>query len=48
VAHNLASVATLPLLDTLLATPSFDMPERVAQSLHLVDEATRRSGLLGE
>jgi hypothetical protein len=48
VAHNDASVATLSLLNTLLATPSSDISERVVQSLHLVDEATSRNGLLGE
>lgn len=48
VAHNLSPVATLSLLNTLVATLSFDMPERVVESLHLVDEAYRRSGLLAE
>ncbi len=48
VAHNLSPVATLSLLNTLVATLSFDMPERVVESLHMVDEAYRRSGLLAE
>jgi len=48
VAHNRSPVATLSLLNTLVATVSFDMPERVVQSLHLVDETYRRSGLLAE
>jgi DNA-binding MurR/RpiR family transcriptional regulator len=48
VAHNPSPVAAVSLLNALVAALSLGAPEETAQSLHQVDSAYRRSGLLDE
>ena len=48
VAHSPSVVAGLSLLNAFIAALSFEAPEETAHSLHQVDSAYRRSGLLDE
>jgi DNA-binding MurR/RpiR family transcriptional regulator len=48
VAHSLSPAAAVSLLNALIAAVSLGAPEETAQSLHQVDSAYRRSGLLDE
>ena len=48
VVHSSSPVAAVSLLNALIAALSLGAPEETAQSLHQVDSAYRRSGLLDE
>ena len=48
VAHSSSLVAAVSLLNAMIAALSLGAPEETAQSLHQVDSAYRRSGLLDE
>jgi DNA-binding MurR/RpiR family transcriptional regulator len=48
VAHSSSPVAAVSLLNAFVAALSLGAPEETAQSLHQVDSAYRRSGLLDE
>ena len=48
VAHSPSPVAAVSLLNAFIAALSLGAPEQTAQSLHQVDSAYRRSGLLDE
>lgn len=48
VAHSLSPVATLSLLNVFVATLSINLPEQVAESLRMVDDAYRHGRLLAE
>ena len=48
VAHNSSPVAAVSLLNAFIAALSLGAPEQTAQSLHQVDSAYRRSGLLDD
>jgi len=48
IAHSLSPVAMLSLLNAFVAVLSFDISDQVIESLHLVEEAYRRSGVLAE
>jgi DNA-binding MurR/RpiR family transcriptional regulator len=48
VAHHLSLAAAMSLLNALVATLSFDMPDRIVESLSQVDAAYKRGDLLAE
>jgi DNA-binding MurR/RpiR family transcriptional regulator len=48
VAHSPSPVAAVSLLNAMIAALSLGAPEETAQSLHQVDSAYKRSGLLDE
>jgi DNA-binding MurR/RpiR family transcriptional regulator len=48
VAHSSSPVAAVSLLNAMIAALSLGAPEETAQSLHQVDSAYRRSGVLDD